>query len=89
MSDNIRAPGSGRACRREPGGREGALAHGKPAARALKLQVSEEGDGMTQESSSRRQRASHPPLCARHGSAEPGAPCARSWARFQHFKFAG
>lgn len=36
-----------------------------------KLQVSEEGDGITQESSSGRQQASHPPLCARHGSAEP------------------
>lgn len=52
-------------------GREGTFALGKPAARALKLQVSEEGDGITQESSSGRQQASHPPLCARHGSAEP------------------
>lgn len=55
------------ACRIEPGGREGTLAHGKPT--APKLEVSEEGDGDTQESSSGRQQASHPlpvPGTARH-----------------------
>lgn len=41
--------GQVRACRMEPGGREGTSAHGK--ATTPNLEVSEEGDGDTQESS--------------------------------------
>lgn len=71
------------------GGREGTFSPGKPTARAPKLQVSGEGDGTTRESSSGRQSRHPSPVCARHGSAEPDTPSARSRAHVQPFKFAG
>lgn len=80
-------PAVASACRQQRATREGGFVQGKQG--PWNLNISEEGDGSTQESSGRRHQASHTPLRARHGSVEPGTPRAQRTAHFRHFKFAG